>query len=202
MSQLEGLVTSALIPGRLPASSVLSDAASPSRGAIMLDSLARSIADLTRSVADTNRNVAAMQAAWATLVQPPSPPHPHLISFPPSPSLIPSWTVGPPPPVYSSTTPITTVSPLPSASPRAVTAGDDGCAADGHGAAIAAHANHRDRHLCATAAPLHTITTTGGLVGATSDRGRRHNRGRRWDGRRHNRGRRRRLYPLGSAAAR
>jgi hypothetical protein len=54
--------------GRLPASSALSDAASPSGGAITLDSLAQSIADLTRSVTDTNRNVAAMQAAWATLV--------------------------------------------------------------------------------------------------------------------------------------
>jgi hypothetical protein len=68
--------------GRLPASSVLSDVASPSGGAITLESLARSIADLTRSVADTNRNVAAMQSAWATLVQPPPPPHPHL---PPAP---------------------------------------------------------------------------------------------------------------------
>jgi hypothetical protein len=74
---------------------------------------------LTRSVADTTRNVAAMQAAWATLVQPPPPPHPHLISFPPSPPPIPSWTVGPPPPMYSSTTPITTVLPLPSAAPTA-----------------------------------------------------------------------------------
>jgi hypothetical protein len=62
-----------------------------------------------------------MQAAWATLVQPPPPPHPHLISFPPSPSPIPSWTVGPPPPVYSSTTSITTVSPLPSAAPTVQT---------------------------------------------------------------------------------
>jgi hypothetical protein len=103
--------------GRLPTSSVLSKAASPSGGAITLDSLARSIAELTHSVADTTRNVAAMQAAWATLVQPPPPPHPHLISFPPSPSPIPSWAVGPPPPIYSSATPITTVLPLPSAAP-------------------------------------------------------------------------------------
>jgi hypothetical protein len=41
--------------GRLLVSSVLSDAASPSGGAITLDSLARSIADLTRSVTDTQR---------------------------------------------------------------------------------------------------------------------------------------------------
>jgi hypothetical protein len=41
----------------------------------------------------------------------------HMISFPPSP--IPSWTVGPPPPLYSSTTPITTVMPLSSAAPTA-----------------------------------------------------------------------------------
>jgi hypothetical protein len=64
-------------PGRLPASSVLSDASSPSGGAITLESLARSIAELTHSIADTNRNVAAMQSAWASLVQPPPPPHPH-----------------------------------------------------------------------------------------------------------------------------
>jgi hypothetical protein len=69
---------SASAAGRLPASSVLSDTASPSGGAITLKSLARSIADLTHSVADTNRNVAAMQSAWATLVQLPPPPHPHL----------------------------------------------------------------------------------------------------------------------------
>jgi hypothetical protein len=55
-------------PGRLPASSVLSDASLPSGGAITLESLAHSIAELTHSIADTNRNVVAMQSAWASLV--------------------------------------------------------------------------------------------------------------------------------------
>jgi hypothetical protein len=87
-------------PG-MPASSVLSDASSPSGGAITLESLARSIAD-------TNRNVATMQSAWASLVQPPPPPHPH-----PPPPLLP--TTGLPTAGLSSTPPISSTRAGPSA---------------------------------------------------------------------------------------
>jgi hypothetical protein len=51
-------------------------------------------------------------SAAAPAVQPSSGVPIHMISFPPSPLLIPSWMFGPPPstpPIYSSTTPITTV---------------------------------------------------------------------------------------------
>jgi hypothetical protein len=51
-------------------------------------------------------------SAAASVIQPSTGVPIHMISFPPSPSPIPSWTVGPPPPIYLLTTPITTVMPL------------------------------------------------------------------------------------------
>ncbi|XP_039834325.1 mucin-7-like [Panicum virgatum] len=101
--------------------------------------LSSSVADLLRGAADThcmvtetNRNVAALQTAWSGLLQPPPPPHPapppppppsttvastsgprgvplHQISWPASPSLIPSWATGSQPmPVYTTTKATTT----------------------------------------------------------------------------------------------
>jgi hypothetical protein len=64
-------------------------------------------------------------SAAAPAVQPSTDVPIHMILFPPSPSLIPSWTFGPPPPtlpIYSSTTPITTVMPLSSVATTAQTA--------------------------------------------------------------------------------
>jgi hypothetical protein len=58
-------------------------------------------------------------SAAAPAIHPPAGVLIHMVSFPPSPLLIPSWTVGPPPPLYSSNTPITTVMPLSSAAPTA-----------------------------------------------------------------------------------
>jgi hypothetical protein len=64
-------------------------------------------------------------SAAAPVVQPSTGVPIHMISFPPSPSSIPSWTFGPPPPtppIDSSTNPITTVMPLSSAATTAQTA--------------------------------------------------------------------------------
>jgi hypothetical protein len=58
-------------------------------------------------------------SAAALAIHPPAGVPIHMVSFPPSPLPIPSWTVGPPPPLYSSNTPITTVMPLSSAAPTA-----------------------------------------------------------------------------------
>jgi hypothetical protein len=61
----------------------------------------------------------------APVVQPSTGVPIYMISFPPSLAPIPSWTFGPPsptPPIYSSTTPITTVMPLSSAATTALTA--------------------------------------------------------------------------------
>jgi hypothetical protein len=74
---------------------------------------------LSPTAASLPGSAAPPPSVVAPTIQPPPSVPIHMILFPPSPSPIPSWTFGPPPSIYSSTTPITTVLSLSSAATTA-----------------------------------------------------------------------------------